>query len=306
MGVGLDADAFEREYLLRPALRPQVSFEVAEEQARQLGDPPRIIRLPGGEFHLGEIRAVLIIDRGNRVAVTYEWVGMEIVGYGARVPNHAEPPPTPEAVRIIQEAWVQESHRNQTYVSFSDWFRWPDQGPPVHPRMRSGIVGRGWDFAIIDDPVRDSEARPDIARLVQRHMEAITAATHTNTNEAPAGEPLTLDSLLRTMEAYRFPGPVEPKTDPARKARAILLRFLTAEQRETFTGSGVFACRGRETNAEYLVQSVRQINIVDFTKKRRLCYVIPEVPLDDQLLAQKLLIEGDEQHLLDVARVWPF
>ena len=86
----------------------------------------------------------------------------------------------------------------------------------------------------------------------------------------------------------------------------MLLRMLTPQQQESLIADGQFLVTGGTTGAEYAIFAWRQINIVDLTNLRRLCYVIPKVPLYDQLLAQKLLLEGDEQRLLDVALVWSY
>jgi hypothetical protein len=328
---GLDRRAFEAEYLQQPITRPRFHVEVPGDDVRRFGNPPQTIRLPGGELHLGEIRELRGFANGrSRAELVYEWMGIDISSYGSRSVEHTEAPSTREVVQIVRAAWEQEALsgrvRAEHYArelrrdtamlqelvnahraggpEFEDWIVREAGHPPVHPppEMR---YARAWDMAVDFEP----DSGPLLAE-VRRQIENLAAAARDETIQTYAlpttpVSTLRMEDLLQALEALRRPsGPREPRTEPEKKARAILLRFLSAEQRETFERRGFFRAKGHETGAEYLVHSARQINIVDFTRRRRLCYVIPEVPLDDQLLAQKMLIEGDEQHLLDVARAW--
>lgn len=88
------------------------------------------------------------------------------------------------------------------------------------------------------------------------------------------------------------------------KARALLLRMLSPDNRKLFEERGYFEARGQKTRHQYDIHQKRQINIFNRTKGYRLCYVTPDVPICDQLVAQKLLIESDEEHFLSVAARW--
>ncbi len=108
--------------------------------------------------------------------------------------------------------------------------------------------------------------------------------------------------------------PPEPKTLPDRRARQLLLRHLTAAQAQDWAEASAFVCAA-PSGRRYLVKRQRHINVVELNRGdpdkhwsmgelancARWCYVVAQCPLDDQLLAQKLLIEGDEAEFRRVA-----
>lgn len=110
----------------------------------------------------------------------------------------------------------------------------------------------------------------------------------------------------RTHDAHRFrvDRDVVRIPEAETRAHALLLRLLSKEQRGTYETSRHFDAKGNETGHLYRIRYERQINITNLTLKCRLCYVCPDMPISDQLVAQKLLIEGDEASFLKIAKVW--
>ena len=84
------------------------------------------------------------------------------------------------------------------------------------------------------------------------------------------------------------------------RARALLDTRLSRRQRESLGTTGSFVVRG-SAGGRYRIARERQINVTEVKSGVRWCYVTPEVPLEDQLLAQALLIRADEPYFRQVA-----
>lgn len=94
------------------------------------------------------------------------------------------------------------------------------------------------------------------------------------------------------------------------KAKSLLLSHCTGEQIEQYKRNNWFIVTGGKTGACYRIRRANQINIdvMDGDRvKYRLCTVNdPEydVPIEDQLLAQKTMIELNEAGFLEIAKRW--
>lgn len=102
--------------------------------------------------------------------------------------------------------------------------------------------------------------------------------------------------------------------DAARqRANDLLLQHLTPEQRETFVANGWFVVEGGKTKTRYRIRAVESmvanVDVLDNDLFRtdkvlhRLCGHVPthKVPLGDQLLAQKMMLEFAENDFLRIA-----
>ncbi len=95
------------------------------------------------------------------------------------------------------------------------------------------------------------------------------------------------------------------------KALEFLLTHLTKEQRETFETNKWFIVEGSKTKRKYrinykenLVANIDLLSVYNDNKRSgRLCghCGLSKVPLGDQLLAQKLMLECDEDAFLRIA-----
>lgn len=93
------------------------------------------------------------------------------------------------------------------------------------------------------------------------------------------------------------------------RARELLFEYLTPQQRETFDHNGWFVVQGGKSKTQYRIRAVESmVANVDVLLhggrvKHRLCAHIRvgTVPLGDQLLAQKVMIELAEDDFLRVA-----
>lgn len=93
------------------------------------------------------------------------------------------------------------------------------------------------------------------------------------------------------------------------RARELLVEHLTPQQRETFDANGWFVVEGGRSKTQYRIRAVESmVANVDVLNKagsrtHRLCahVQIGTVPLGDQLLAQKVMIELAEDDFLRVA-----
>ena len=110
--------------------------------------------------------------------------------------------------------------------------------------------------------------------------------------------------MYSTASAFGV-SPDDLKPDPKKKeaderAKELLLSNLTDEQKKTFTDKGYFECVGNRTGKTYRIHNYRNINTRCGNDKY--CVVQGnDVPLSDQLLTEKMLIENDEDKFLKVA-----
>lgn len=86
-----------------------------------------------------------------------------------------------------------------------------------------------------------------------------------------------------------------------RKARALLLKHMTREQRKEFKASGQFHVKGSSTGAIYMI--IDSGSVVRATDGHEFCLQVvgERVPREDELLARKILIECDEPKFLATA-----
>lgn len=96
------------------------------------------------------------------------------------------------------------------------------------------------------------------------------------------------------------------------RANDLLLAHLTPEQQKTFLDKGWFVIEGGESKTKYRIRSdtrlVANIDVFDKAGEKvvhRLCAHPPvsACPLGDHLLAQKMILEIDEEAFLRVANV---
>jgi hypothetical protein len=101
------------------------------------------------------------------------------------------------------------------------------------------------------------------------------------------------------------------------RANELLLQHLTPAQRETFSKHGWFIVEGGKTKTKYRIRAVdhmvanvdvyeRQFSLFNNPDQKithRLCAHVPtnKVPLGDQLLAQKMMLEFSEDDFLRIA-----
>ena len=102
------------------------------------------------------------------------------------------------------------------------------------------------------------------------------------------------------------------------RAHGLLLSWLTPEQAEDFAATRSFVCMGNATGNLYRIMAGTIANIVPLASRfDRLCARIEElwsytddawpgvetqsIPTFDHMLAQKIMIEGDEEEFLRVA-----
>jgi hypothetical protein len=92
------------------------------------------------------------------------------------------------------------------------------------------------------------------------------------------------------------------------RAQALLLEHLSPAQRETFDKNKWFVVEGGKSGKKYRIEAnddlVANIAVMDGTMIRhRLCghCDIRRVPLADHLLAQKIMLESEEDEFLRVA-----
>lgn len=95
----------------------------------------------------------------------------------------------------------------------------------------------------------------------------------------------------------------------AQKARELLLSNCTKKQQQDYLAHEWFVVRGK-SGTKYRIRKASQINIDVLNRRNKvqykLCTVAAEfgIPIEDQLLAQKTMIELNEKEFLEIAKRW--
>ncbi len=94
------------------------------------------------------------------------------------------------------------------------------------------------------------------------------------------------------------------------RARGLLLEHLTEEQRDTFEKNKWFVVEGGKTGTKYRIKDIghttANIDVLDNKgeyKHRLCCHIRTHVPLADNLLAQKIALQCDEERFVALANV---
>lgn len=77
------------------------------------------------------------------------------------------------------------------------------------------------------------------------------------------------------------------------KSRKLLCENLSPEQLKEFEASETFTVVAKGTSTRYLIRPIRSFNVTEVDNERAYCGTFPDVPIYDQMLAQKLYIEND-------------
>ncbi len=101
-----------------------------------------------------------------------------------------------------------------------------------------------------------------------------------------------------------------PEARAYKRAEQLLKSMLTKPQRDELRRFGRFTIVGPSGTRYRIHRSdVRNIYVLDQKGNRnhRLCWYMigRKIPQADQMLAQKIMIEADEEEFLRVAEVWP-
>ena len=111
------------------------------------------------------------------------------------------------------------------------------------------------------------------------------------------------------LEVREVPGGVVYQDEVVRfgreaceRARGLLVNHMTLSQREDFERTACFDVIGSRSGARYTISTCRRINNVSTEGRAWFCALFsPPLPIWDQALAQKMLIETDEIEYLAIA-----
>jgi hypothetical protein len=114
-------------------------------------------------------------------------------------------------------------------------------------------------------------------------------------------------ALLRELHELWFP---DPRTEPERRALALLRSWLTPEQERQWLSRGEFEVVGCDTGNRYRLTSSPVMNIHQLDPAgrtmRRWCFMpFGGLVIGDMLLAQKIALETMEREALTVANSQP-
>jgi hypothetical protein len=181
---------------------------------------------------------------------------------------------------------------------------WGDPGPLVDfiETLIGGTV-RSWFEARVGDGSGREMARalmPMWEREIHHHMERMEYENH----RRPLRYRDEYNGFIepRYLYGWDMAGPPEdPKAK--QKARELLLRNLDAGQEKSFKKDGEFRVTAKDGKA-YTIKTARSFNVVgpDGTKY---CGQLRDTPVEDQMLAQKLLLEHEPDKFFKNANVSP-
>lgn len=126
----------------------------------------------------------------------------------------------------------------------------------------------------------------------------------------PRIDPQIERAVNAQQEAARMAAPaVHRRPDPAaRRARELLLSYLSDDQRRTFEEHGWFVVLGGRSGRRYRISGASYAGNVallhhdnDNVEARFCGHCDPSIPLGDQLLAQKVMLEVDEPAYIALA-----
>lgn len=97
----------------------------------------------------------------------------------------------------------------------------------------------------------------------------------------------------------------DPVEDPKakQKARELLIRNLDAGQEKSFKKDGEFRVTAKDGKA-YTIKTARSFNVVG-SDGAKYCGQLKDTPIEDQMLAQKLLLEHEPEKFFKNANVSP-
>jgi hypothetical protein len=102
---------------------------------------------------------------------------------------------------------------------------------------------------------------------------------------------------------------VKEQVEAKKRARGLLLEHLTPQQRETFEKNGWFVVEGGKSRKRFKIfgsgyaGNVHELDVHDRMVNRLCCHANASIPLEDQLLTQKVLLEWDEEHFIKTANI---
>lgn len=128
----------------------------------------------------------------------------------------------------------------------------------------------------------------------------LTPEVQEQLREERAREQARQEAVLQEQER-RIAKAAKVKKEADERSRDLLLSLLNHAQRQMFEKEGHFDVLGRSGQV-YRLRTGRSINVDLVGQKQRLCAVVPsELPVYDQLAAQKLMIETNEDQFLRIA-----
>lgn len=164
--------------------------------------------------------------------------------------------------------------------------RWGDITPLVH-YIRDLIGGtlKIWYDAAIPPQAGHHAARGQMdlwERAIHRRMEELERH-YRNYERGPR------DYIMGDEFRFRYTGEPETTVRPSTKARELLLSQLNEEQKQDYVTNQRFSVKAKDGQV-YVISRAQSFNVrgPDGT---RYCGQLEDVPLEDQMLAQKLLLE---------------
>lgn len=188
-------------------------------------------------------------------------------------------------------------------VSVSD--QWGDPRPLADfvERLVGGTL-RAWEEAEVS-PASGREMAAALApmweRDIHRYMEHLERRGRAY-DEMRHYRSRHIDTMW-IDDSQWFTAPIEDDPKAKGKARQLLLRNLDAGQEKSFKKDGSFRVTAKDGKV-YTIKTARSFNVVaeDGTKY---CGQTVDTPVEDQMLAQKLLLEHEPEKFFKNANVSP-
>lgn len=173
-------------------------------------------------------------------------------------------------ISTIQNTWV----NIQTVTTSSNYPLYVNQTNVMYPQT-SSLINQQRTYYWVDDPAMRTQ------------------------------EELPREPIRRRRPEPRLPRlPAEPRSPTAfDRARELLLSHLTEEQRATFIENKWFVVIGGRSRMRYRIETGHLVaNVRRLDDNARLCaHCDHSLPMDDHLIAQKLMLEYDEDAFLAIA-----
>lgn len=198
--------------------------------------------------------------------------------------------------RAMHIGWCSQMYEASWQVTIRESWEHNYSDPMVVCRYIEDLVGDTIHrfHRLIDNPLRVAEMihslQPHFEREIHAFIERVERESIYRTADRARAEISLVTGMRPTYFGMDLAYEVEnPKAK--KKARELLLKNLDATQTASFKKSGDFKVTGKDGNA-YTINDARSFNVVG-PDGVKYCGQLVNTPIEDQMLAQKLLLEHD-------------
>lgn len=211
--------------------------------------------------------------------------------------------PQAEALRLIERYNSAYNTRNDTIYYNGEAIVWDGEVAPPPTPLARGRPSYSPRHTIADRLAAQRRGREQELAKARRIWEARKEAERAARVAERLATQRAEEERRRQVEAARMRARMDAERVASTRARELLMDHLTEEQRDTFTRNGWFVVEGGKSKKRYKIHGNTYAGNVylDDGSARFCCHCDYGIPLHDQLLAQKVMLEVAEENFLALA-----